>query len=133
MVMREVKKEVRNKWLHIRLNDSEYDTINNHWQQTTSKELSDYARKVLLKKPVLINHRNQSADEILAEMIRLKNELSAIGNNFNQAVHKLHTLDRISQVKIWLEVNEPLKYSFLKKTEEIRVRMNQIYEQWLRR
>ena len=131
--MREVKKEVRNKWLHIRLNDSEYSTINSHWQKTTSKELSDYARKILLKKPVTINHRNQSADEILAEVIRLKSELSAIGNNFNQAVHKLHTLDRVAQVKLWLEVNEPLKASFLKKTEEIRLTMNQIYEQWLRK
>ena len=131
--MKEVKKELSFKWLHIRLNDTEYNIITGNWQKTTSKELSDYARKILLKKPVLINHRNQSADEVFAEMIRLKNELSAIGNNFNQAVHKLHTLDPVTQVKIWLEVNESLRNSFLKKTEEIRVRMNQIYEQWLQK
>lgn len=128
--MKEGKKEVRKKWLHIRLNDTEYNTISANWQKTTSKEISDYARKILLKKPVTVNHRNQSADELLAEMIRLKNELSAIGNNFNQAVHRLHTLDTVPQVKIWLAANENLKFSFLKKTEEIRVRMNQIYEVW---
>ncbi|RYZ30474.1 MAG: plasmid mobilization relaxosome protein MobC [Chitinophagaceae bacterium] len=128
--MNEVKKQVRNKWLHIRLNETEYSVISTQWQKTTSKELSDYARRVLLKKPVIVNHRNQSADEILTELIRLKNELHAIGNNFNQAVHKLHTLDTIPQVKIWLLANENLKNSFLKKTEEIKTRMNQIYEQW---
>jgi hypothetical protein len=132
-VMNNKMKEVRKKWLHIRLNESEYTTIQGNWKKTTSKELSDYARKLLLKKPVVINHRNQSADEILAEMIRLKNELSAFGNNFNQAVHRLHTLDTVPQVKIWLAANENLKSSFLKKTEEIRVRMNQIYEQWLQK
>ncbi|HUC80951.1 MAG TPA: hypothetical protein VMR70_08545 [Flavisolibacter sp.] len=128
--VKEVKKEVRKKWLHIRLNEEEYSAIRAHHQKTTSKELSDYARKVLLKKPVTVNYRNQSGDELLAEMIRLKNELSAIGNNFNQAVHRLHTLDTVPQVKIWLAANENLKASFLKKTEEIRLRMNQIYEVW---
>ena len=128
--MSESKKEVRNKWLHIRLNETEYKVISSNWQKTTSKELSGYARKVLLKKPVTVNHRNQSADEILAELIRLKNELHAIGNNFNQAVHKLHTLDSIPQIKIWLLANENIKNSFLKKTEEIKIRMNQIYEKW---
>jgi hypothetical protein len=130
IVMNDVKKEVRNKWLHIRLNETEYQAINCQWQKTTSKELSDYARRVLLKKPVMVNHRNQSADEILAELIRLKSELHAIGNNFNQVVHKLHTLDTIPQIKIWLLANENLRNSFLKKTEEIKIRMNQIYEQW---
>lgn len=128
--VKEVKKEVRKKWLHIRLNDEEYSAIRANHQKTTCNELSDYARRVLLKKPVTVNYRNQSGDELLAEMIRLKNELSAIGNNFNQAVHRLHTLDTVPQVKIWLSANEILKASFLKKTEEIRARMNQIYELW---
>jgi hypothetical protein len=131
--MNDKSKEVRKKWLHIRLSETEYSAIHGNWKKTTSKELSDYARRILLKKPVIVNHRNQSADEVLAEMIRLKNELSAIGNNFNQAVHRLHTLDKVPQVKIWLVANENLKTSFLKKTEEIRMRMNQIYEQWLQK
>lgn len=128
--MEEVKKEVRKKWLHIRLNESEYKAIHSWWQKTTTRELSDYARRVLLKKPVTLNHRNQSADEILTEMVRLKNELHAIGNNFNQAVHKLHTMNTIPQIKLWLLANEALKNSFLKKTEEIKIQMTQIYEQW---
>ena len=128
--MDDVKKEVRNKWLHIRLNETEYNAISNYWQRTTSKELSDYARRVLLKKPVTVNHRNQSADELLAELIRIKAELHGIGNNYNQAVHKLHTFNTVPQIKIWLLANENLKNSFLKKAEEIKTRMTQIYEQW---
>jgi hypothetical protein len=131
--MRETKREVRTRWLHIRLNETEYRTINSHHQKTTCKELSDYARRVLLRKPVTINHRNQSADEILAEMIRLKNELSAIGNNFNQAVHKLHTLDTTTEVKLWVLMSESQRATLLKKTEEIKMRMNEIYEQWLQK
>ena len=128
--MNEVKREVRNKWLHIRLNETEYSVISANWQKTTTRELSDYARRVLLKKPVTINHRNQSADELLAEMIRMKAELHAIGNNFNQAVHKLHTFDTVPHIKLWLLANEHLKNSFIIKTEEIKSRMIQIHEQW---
>ncbi|NTS43031.1 plasmid mobilization relaxosome protein MobC [Flavisolibacter sp. BT320] len=131
--MKETKREVRNMWLHIRLNETEYRTISSHHQKTTCKELSDYARKVLLRKPVTVNHRNQSADEILAEMIRLKNELSAIGNNFNQVVHKLHTLDTTPEVKLWVLMSESQRATLLKKTEEIKVRMNEIYERWLQK
>ncbi|RYZ25609.1 MAG: plasmid mobilization relaxosome protein MobC [Sphingobacteriales bacterium] len=131
--MKETKRQVRNKWLHIRLNETEYKTISSHYQKTTCKELSDYARRVLLRKPVTVNHRNQSADEILTEMIRLKNELNAIGNNFNQAVHKLHTLDTTPEVKLWVLMCESQRATLLKKTEEIKVRMNEIYEQWLQK
>jgi len=128
--MRETKREIRDKWLHIRLNETEFKTISSHHKKTICKELSDYARRVLLRKPVTIRYRNQSADEILAEMIRLKNELNAIGNNFNQAVHKLHTLDTTPEVKLWVLMSENQRATLLKKTEEIKERMNAIYKQW---
>lgn len=124
------KKEIRNKWLHIRLNDSEYNKIEGFWKSSTCNQLSDYARTTLLKKPIIIKYRNVSADEILSEMIRLKNELNAIGNNYNQAVHKLHILDHIPQIKLWVVQNEIMKQNFINKVEEIAFRMNQIYEVW---
>src|SRR5687767_3663599 len=118
--MKERKSDRRTQWIHIRVKESEYKSIERFWKQTTSPALSEYVRNTLLQKPVLVNYRNQSADDILAEMIRLKNELNAIGNNFNQAVHQLHTLDTVPQIRIWLLANENLKNSFLQKTEEIR-------------
>lgn len=124
------KEEVRNRWVHIRLNDSEYKKIEGFWKSSICNQLSEYARTTLLKKPVLIRYRNASADEILSEMIRLKNDLNAIGNNFNQAVHKLHTLDHIPQIKLWIVQNELIRQNFMSKVEEIKLRMNQIYEVW---
>ena len=48
-------------------------------------------------------------------MILLKNELNAIGNNFNQAVHKLHTLDHVPEIKAWAILNESSKKIFHEK------------------
>ncbi len=127
------KKNIRSVWLTIRLNEDEETKLNKLYSKTTSQSLSEYARHVLLKVPVNIYYRNQSADEFLEEMIQLKKELNAIGNNFNQSVHKLHTLDHISEIKSWAIGNEESKKIFMKKVEEIQEKMNQIYEQWLQK
>ena len=41
-------------------------------------------------------------DDLMTELILLKNELSAIGNNFNQAVKRLHTMDDKQGLNYWL-------------------------------
>jgi hypothetical protein len=122
--------KARNRWLNIRVNEDEYKKIDGYSKATTCHTVSEYSRLVLLKKPVTIKYRNQSADEFLAEMIRLKNELHAIGNNYNQAVHKLHTLDRVPEIKTWLFSNEITRHAFLNKIDEITREVNKIYLIW---
>jgi len=123
-------KQIRRAWLTVRLNADEEKRLNKLYSRTTSTSLSEYARNVILKEPVTIIYRNQSADEFLAEMILLKKELNAIGNNFNQSVHKLHTLDHIPEIIAWTILNEANKKMFMKKVEEIKEKMNLIYQQW---
>ncbi len=118
------------EWISFRVKPEEYSKIYKSFQQTTCRKLSEYTRKVLLNKPVVIKYRNQSADSFLEEMILLKNELSAIGNNYNQAVKRLHSLDTIDQMKSWLLVYDSTHKSFINKVEEIKERLNQIYELW---
>jgi hypothetical protein len=126
-------KTVRKKWFKVRVTEDELRKIKAFSKASACRGASHYARNLLLQKPVLVKYRNGSADDILSEMIRLKNELNAIGNNFNQAVHRLHTLDRVSEIKSWLLQSETIRQSFMKKTEEIRLKMIQIHEQWLQK
>ena len=131
-VMKEPKK-VRSRWLNIRLNEEEENKIKKFYSRSTCSSLGEYARDVLQKNPVNIFYRNQSADEFLTEMIQLKQELNAIGNNFNQVVHKLHTLDHIADIKAWAIHNESGKNLFMKKVDQILEKANQIYELWLQK
>ncbi len=124
------KKKVRNGWLNIRLNEDEENKLDRLFSRSKSSSLSEYARDVLLQEPVIITYRNQSADDFLAEMIVLKNELNAIGKNYNQVVHKLHTLDHDSQIKAWAEQHENARQLFLTKAEEIKEKINEIYQLW---
>ncbi|MBD0297767.1 MAG: mobilization protein [Flavisolibacter sp.] len=115
------------------MNDAELETITKFQQQTTEKDISSYLRKVALQKPLTVTYRNKSADDFLKEMVQLRKELSAIGNNFNQALHKLHILDKIPEFRTWIQQNDGLQKSLVSKVEEIRLHMNQLYEQWLQK
>ena len=67
----------------------------------------------------------------MTEMIRLRNELNAIGNNLNQSVKKLHTLSQLQEFKSWLILNENNQKIMLEKVEEIKSKINQISDKWL--
>ncbi|SRR6266540_4343982 len=125
------KKEKRDKWLHIRLTEKEQNKLLKKFEKTTDKKLSDFARKVLLDKAVTVNIRNQSLDDLMAELIALKDELNAIGNNYNQMVKRLHSLNHISEIKSWLQLNESARKILINKVDEIKFKIYSINDQWL--
>ena len=121
----------RTKWLHLRLSPEEYQKICNKFSKSSCRKLSEYSRKILLDKPITTNYRNQSLDEFMSEIIRLRTELNGIGNNFNQAVKKLHTLQQISEFKDWIISSELEKKILLNKVEEIKKHIQKMAEKWL--
>lgn len=67
----------------------------------------------------------------MAEMILLRNQLNAIGNNLNQAVKKLHTLHQISEFRNWIIAYEIEKRILFDKVDEIKNKINKIADEWL--
>jgi hypothetical protein len=130
IVMREQNNN-RTKWLHLRLTPDEYVQLHRKFKKTTCRKLSGYARKMVLGKPVVATYRNQSLDDFMAEMMVLRRELNSIGNNFNQAVKKLHTLHQIVEFRSWLITYDTERQILLGKVEEIKNNINKIADQWL--
>lgn len=114
----------------IRFTPDEFALVERKFKSTTCRKLSDYMRTMVMSKPLKVTYRNQSADEFLAGMIALKNELNAIGNNFNQAVKHLYSLNEFQEIRTWLLLNESTKQAFMNKVDEIKIRMQQLYELW---
>ncbi len=125
--------ENRSLTIKIRVSKDEKKTMLGFLSKSTDKKLSTYLRKLGLQKPVTIRYRNESADEFLREMTDLKKQLNGIGNNFNQAVHKLHTLDRIPEFRTWIHEQQSQHKLLIRSIENIRLRINQLYEQWLQK
>ncbi len=115
----------------LRLTPAEYAKIERKWKASTCRKLSDYVRHNLFEKPVTSYYRNQSLDDFMAEMVLLRNELNHIGNNFNQAVKRLHTLNQIAEFRSWLIAYEVEKKTLFNKVDEIKKHIQKIAESWL--
>ncbi len=121
----------RTKRIICRLTPGEYEKIEKKWKVSTCRKLSDYIRRSLFEKPIVTTYRNRSLDEFMAEMIKLRTELNAIGNNFNQVVKKLHTLREIPEFRHWLMSYEIEKATLFNKIEEVKNRIQKMSESWL--
>lgn len=121
----------RTRIIGLRLTLKEYEQIEKKYKASTCRKLSDYVRRSIFEKPIVTNYRNQSLDDSMTEMMRLRNELNSVGNNFNQAVKKLHTLHQIAEFRAWLNAYETEKNILLNKVEEIKNHIEKVGEKWL--
>ncbi|OXA78649.1 hypothetical protein SAMN05444397_109155 [Flavobacterium aquidurense] len=121
----------RNKWIHLRLTPAEMDLLKGRFEKSLCPKLSDFARKNLLGKPVVLKYRNQSLDDFITEMSRLRCDLNAVGNNYNQAVKKLHTLNQIPEFKAWILSSREEKKRLFESIEKIQICVFKLAEKWL--
>jgi hypothetical protein len=122
----------RTEWLTLRLTKEEYQQLRLLASQTLCPTLSDYGRQLLLREPVHVKWRNQSLDDFVRDMARLRDELNRLGGNFNQSVHRLHTLHNVPDIQQWLLLNEGDKTLLFRHIETISTRINDAYQLWSR-
>lgn len=127
----EEAKSARKRIIGLRLTADEYTQVEKSWKSSTIKKLSEYVRRILFGKPVTVYTRDQSLDELVAELMLLRKELNAIGVNFNQAVHRLNAMDHVPQFQGWLTGFNRDKTVLFGKLDEIKVKMDLIADQWL--
>jgi hypothetical protein len=96
--------------MHVAMTLKDYERVSNLYEASACRTLSEYFRKVLLQKPVMILYRNQAAEDFLSMAIDLKNELHA-------AVRHLPQEDMQSDKQILTD-----------KIDEISRRLTQLYE-----
>ncbi len=125
------KNSFRTRIIGLRLTTKEYEQIEKKCKNSNAGKLSEYVRRILFDKPITVYQRNRSLDDFMSEMMQLRSELNSIGNNFNQAVKKLHTLQQIPEFRNWIITYELEKKILLNKVDEIKNRINKIADEWL--
>jgi hypothetical protein len=125
------KEPNKTKWLHVRLSEEEYKNIFAHFKKTTCRKLSEYTRNKMLDKHLTLYYRNQSLDDVMAELIPLRKSLFAISNNFNQAVHKLNMMRPTDYAELWIKAFEQSQMDIEKRVEEASNNIKKIAESWL--
>lgn len=122
----------RTRIVGVRFTSEEYAKMERKWKASTCRKLSDYIRRHLFDKSINTTYRNQSLDDLTHEMTKLFKQLNGIGNNYNQAVKKLHTLNQIPEFKVWIISAELDKKMLFDKIDEIKNYIQKISERWLR-
>jgi hypothetical protein len=126
----ENEEENRSKILLTRLKPAEFTLIDNRFKKTRFRKLSEYIRSVLLDKPITVTYRDKSMDEVLEELILLRKELNAIGNNLNQAVRNINSAHGHADTRLWVNllgvINSKLEPSII----QIKDRMNNYADLW---
>lgn len=125
------QKNNRKKWLHIRLTDLEYEKLFKGFSSSTKRKFSDYARDLLLDKPITVYTRDQTLEKGVQVLGELKRELSAIGNNFNQAVKRIHIEAGRGSISSTAKDAEKFYGQFVDKTDTINNKIQQIFRSWL--
>ncbi|EHQ25576.1 plasmid mobilization protein [Mucilaginibacter paludis] len=127
----EQEHENRSRIIGLRLTVTEYGEIEKKWKKSNCRKLSDYVRRIIFNRPLVSSYRNRSMDEAMAELMLLRKELNAIGVNFNQAVHRLHTLDHLPQMQFWLTAFERDKSVLFGKMDEVVSQVEKLAAVWL--
>ncbi len=87
------------RFLSIRLTPDEFEEVYRQCEKSTCRSLTEYAKKVLTKKPVTIKTRNQSQDELLLAMIGIKNRLDQLADRA-VGMHADALLREIGEIKL---------------------------------
>ncbi|MDR7131673.1 hypothetical protein J2X69_004037 [Algoriphagus sp. 4150] len=120
----------RSKWLHVRLTFKEYKRIQKAYGETVQDSLSDYARKLLLKKPVIGKYRDTGMQELLAELTALRRDLHGIATNYNQLVKKLNS-SAGNELEVHLPLGKNLQQEIGVSLESVNRFISQTAAKWL--
>jgi hypothetical protein len=128
----EKKKAPKTKWLAMLMSEEEHKALENIFHQSTCSTMSDYMRKMVLGKPIVLHYRDRNLDEFMTRVRELQKELNSIGGNFNQLVRRLHALKNLPDLQQWILLNEQEKTRLFRQIEAITNTVNQIYQRWSR-
>ncbi|MBE8726332.1 plasmid mobilization relaxosome protein MobC [Flavobacterium sp. KB82] len=115
----------------VRFTAGEYALLERRFKATACRQMSQYLRNCLLHKPITVKHRDASLDEFMLEFIRVRKELAALGNNFNQTVRKLHTLRQIPEFRHWILSTEAQRERLLLTVSDIQKMTSEMTSKWL--
>ena len=119
--------------INFRLTEVEHQKLLTSWQKSSDHKLSDYGRKLLLGKPVTFFIRDRSLDLFTSEMAKLRKELKAIGNNFNQVVRRINGLKELPKYEFWLQDAKRKQETLLEITKDIQQQINKNASIWYQR
>lgn len=91
----------------VRFDQKTYSILKELVQKTNCHSVGELVRRIIVKNKIRFYSIDSTADIPILEIIKIKEELNAIGRNINQITHEFHTADTATQkLFLALKVNE---------------------------
>jgi hypothetical protein len=126
----EKQAENRSHRLIVRFKPTEFELIEKRFKKTMFRKLSEYTRNVLLEKNITVTYRDKAMDEVLEELILLRRELNAIGNNLNQAMRQINSAHGDADARLWANLLTTVTSKLEPAIQQIKERMNHYADIW---
>ncbi len=130
IVMKEEKSN-KTKLVIFRLTPKEYANLEAKRGRTTCRKLSEFLRLLIFNRPVTVVERNASQDQMISELSELREELNRLGNNFNQATKRLHSINQIAEFRNWIASYEVEKTFLFSMLDQIKAQTDKLADRWL--
>jgi hypothetical protein len=122
--------ETRSHRLIVRFKPTEFELIEKRFKKTLFRKLSEYTRNVLLEKSITVTYRDKAMDDILEELILLRRELSAVGNNLNQAMRQINSMHGHTDSRLWMDLLSVINSKLEPSINQIKTQMNHYADIW---
>jgi hypothetical protein len=126
----EKQDENRSRRVITRFKPVEFQLLESRFKKTMFRKLSEYTRNVLLEKSITVTYRDRAMDDILEELILLRKELNAIGNNLNQAVRNINSAHGTADARLWMNLLSVINSKLEPAIGQIKQRMNHYADIW---
>ncbi|MCQ6957331.1 plasmid mobilization protein [Mucilaginibacter aquariorum] len=126
----EKQEENRSRRVIVRFKPAEYELLEKRFKKTLFRKLSEYTRDVLLERKITVTYRDRAMDDILDELILLRQELNAIGNNLNQAVRGINSAHGNADTRLWMNLMSIINSKLEPSISQIKERMNEYADIW---
>lgn len=118
--------------IKLRVNQWHYDRLGKLLSESHYKNMSELLRDIVCERQVIIYTRDESIGVVMEELVRIRRELNAIGQNINQAVKQINTtVDKNKILVFGLELSEQ-HLQVLRLTEQLFPIISQLAKKWLR-
>ena len=124
------RESLLNHLVGVRLNTALYTKLEEIQKESYSQSIGEVIRNILLNKKITCYYKDRTMDEPSKELVKIKNELNAIGVNVNQITNFFHTADVPTQ-KIFFALKVGDQYNLVKeKIEDLKKLLIEMHNKW---
>jgi hypothetical protein len=114
----------------VRLNTALFTKLKKIQKESYSQSIGEVIRNILLNKKITCYYKDRTMDEPARELIKIKNEINAIGVNINQITNFFYTAD-VSTQKVFFALKVAEQYSLVKeKIEGLKKLLIEMHNKW---